>query len=643
MPQLLDLPPETIVRILCYLDLQDLVSVTRTSRALHSINAFQVLQYRFALQAAGLEDNPDSSLVVAERLALLKNREEGWSNFSFDFRTTLPIQHMPSGIYDMTGGIYLLGDVNKRTLHYCKLPSKPSDPLTWSRIDIDRPLVDMGLSIYEHDLIAIVTTSPHPTHFGMHVIEVLLLEFSTGKPHPLARIPVLSVVETHWPRPAIGIEIVGDHLALVLTYYVNHEHAPRDRFYIFDWKTGTLKMDLPALHHTYSGLVFLSPTLVLLPNARKHCLDIWSIPPSPLPSPPRPVLSLCLPPLNLGQFILSLSCRGEPNPTLAGTPHSDQPFHAAPEDALILFNLRVGHAIFPLGNSFSMFVHRSALLRLAHQAQSIEGAAAVGAELFEGEMVLVQGAEMPETNIPEPEAREDEAGPPGVFMEWKEWGPGVTRWLNAEDMPTRWITTSAGQRCVISTEDPEAGMGEDEDEDEEMEEEEEEGEGEEEEEMEMWGWHLGGPGIGVGIGIVGGGGGVGAGGTHTHTTTATGPGAGRGPPLTVLDFNPLTIRRLFNTRGPIEEREHDAGGGRRTRMEVVRRWTRIETSVFKDPVESALPYVSFTCWPPRGERFDFAGVLMDEERLLGLRVRFSFFWCVGLCCVLMGLGGCVDG
>ncbi|KAF8063143.1 hypothetical protein FPV67DRAFT_1782712 [Lyophyllum atratum] len=587
MPNLLDLPPEVIVLILCYLDLPDFVSAIRTNHTLYNTRTVHVLRYRFALQAAAVEDNPDSSVLIAQRLALLKDREEGWGGFNFDFRRKIPVRHTPSGIYDMTGGIYLLGDENRRALHYCKLPSKPSDPATWSQIRIDRELIDMGLAIYEHDLIAVVTTTQHPTHVGMHVIELLLLEFSSGKHHPLARSPVLFVAETRWPRPSIGIEIVGDNLALITNHFLGHQR-PRDTFYVFDWKTGALKMKISAPHDTYSGLVFLSPTLVLLPNTQKHCFDIWSIPASPPPndpssdpsSKPRPLLSLELPTLNLGQFMLTVNCRSEPGPTLNGTPHSNQPFHAAPEDAIVIFNLRLGHA----GIAFSLFVHRSALLSLAREAQALEtyarywGDISVGAVMNDGKMELMEHR-MPET-IVEIEPQPDQAGAPVVYMHWQDWGPPVTRWFDADDMPTRWITTSAGQRCVMSIEDVEA-MDED----------------------ELWAEELR-PELG-----------------HHWYVNGTGSSWDQrgGPPLTVLDFNPVAIQRMLAERGAEQWIEHQKEG-RRTLMKVVTTPSKLKADAFKDPVESALPYVSLACWPPRGQRFEFAGVLMDEERLLGIRV-----------------------
>lgn len=156
---LLQLPPEIIVEILCHLDLPDIISCILTHSSLYAFTReFQILQYHIAMQAAAVTDNPDCQLSISDRLALLKRREDGWAQLQVHFRKKIPLNHNPSGIYDMTGGIYLLGDQNRRTLHYCVLPSSLSESTTWSRINLDCDLIDAGLAIYEHDLIAIITT-----------------------------------------------------------------------------------------------------------------------------------------------------------------------------------------------------------------------------------------------------------------------------------------------------------------------------------------------------------------------------------------------------------------------------------------------------------------------------------------------------
>ncbi len=48
-------------------------------------------------------------------------------------------------------------------------------------------------------------------------------------------------MNTKWERPAVGIEIVGDNLVLILAYYDN-PHKPDDQVFVYEWKTGRMKM-----------------------------------------------------------------------------------------------------------------------------------------------------------------------------------------------------------------------------------------------------------------------------------------------------------------------------------------------------------------------------------------------------------------
>jgi hypothetical protein len=160
---ILELPTELLIRIFCDLDSSDLVSCQLTHSSLCTIiDESVLLSYRKALQLAGVEDNPHSKLPISERLRLLNAQENAWLDFHIDFRQTITVNHSTSGIYDLTGGVYLLGNRNCHALHYLTLPTQPSDATTWTKIDVDRNLIDMALAVHEHDLIAIVTTSVPP-------------------------------------------------------------------------------------------------------------------------------------------------------------------------------------------------------------------------------------------------------------------------------------------------------------------------------------------------------------------------------------------------------------------------------------------------------------------------------------------------
>ena len=157
----------------------------------------------------------------------------------------------------------------------------------------------------------------------------------------------------------------------------------------------------------YGGLVFLSPQILLLPNAAENVFEFWHVPSTAETAPTSPIGALGLPPFKEGHFISMLSCRGEPNPVTGGLPYSTRPYHPSAMDAIIIFNLRVqGMGVVVPWNSFSIFAHRRALLKLCLDITS----------------PLTDG------NVP--------------LIPWAQWGPSITRWLGGGVLPTRWITRS---------------------------------------------------------------------------------------------------------------------------------------------------------------------------------------------------------
>jgi hypothetical protein len=79
---------------------------------------------------------------------------------------------------------------------------------------------------------------------GTRVKELILLKISTGMPHPSVTQPVIHLTETTSTQGqcSVMLEIVGDNLALLLTY---RQHlglrADPDTFQVYNWRTGTLK------------------------------------------------------------------------------------------------------------------------------------------------------------------------------------------------------------------------------------------------------------------------------------------------------------------------------------------------------------------------------------------------------------------
>jgi len=71
-------------------------------------------------------------------------------------------------------------------------------------------------------------------------VEIHFIEFSTGNPHPHAREHRIFVMSTEWKKPSVGIEIVGENLVLILSH--TNAWKPDNRIFIYEWKTGVLKV-----------------------------------------------------------------------------------------------------------------------------------------------------------------------------------------------------------------------------------------------------------------------------------------------------------------------------------------------------------------------------------------------------------------
>ncbi|KAF8888711.1 hypothetical protein CPB84DRAFT_1849531 [Gymnopilus junonius] len=281
---LLSLPPEIIVHILCQLHPHDYLACQLSCKHLNDLIAHSSeLQYSAALLRACADDNPCSKLPISRKLEALRIAEKAWTSLRPRCEMSVPVDHAQSGVYDLSAGVYLLSNATRNAIHYLKLPRNSTDEIKWEMLEVNNSIIDIGLCLYEHDLIVIVTSTvvqqQHAALRPLYKIELQFVQFSTGKPHPDARESRIHVMNSQWEKPAVGIEIVGDHLVLILCFY--NAQRPEDRVYIYEWKTNTLKVSWQAPYQSYSGFLFLTPDLILLPNTLTGCLDIFRIPSKP--------------------------------------------------------------------------------------------------------------------------------------------------------------------------------------------------------------------------------------------------------------------------------------------------------------------------------------------------------------------------
>ena len=159
----LDFPPELVERVLSFLSAKDIFSSLLTCKALHRVvDSSPILQLILETNLAGVNDNPYSELSITERLQRLRLREKNWNSFTFGARSKIPIEHNASTIYEVEANRYFLGDAS----HFGKTSTvamnsvylpESSEKKVWNRVDVGRTIIDIGLALEEHDLLAIVT------------------------------------------------------------------------------------------------------------------------------------------------------------------------------------------------------------------------------------------------------------------------------------------------------------------------------------------------------------------------------------------------------------------------------------------------------------------------------------------------------
>ncbi|KAI9462680.1 hypothetical protein F5148DRAFT_982664 [Russula earlei] len=554
---LLQIPPELISCILLYLSARDILSCRLTCRTLYDLSGSSPMRYLVQMERSAVTDDVRPGLSYPERLRILEKREEAWEVLDFRRSVQVCVPFASTGIYDFTGGAFLLGtrlsSTSRRLTEgysYLPLPSLSSvgdQKLEWVKLGLGVQVLDVGLAVHEHDLIAALTAcvflsfllrkaDKNISFERRMTFEIQLLSFSTGQPHPLAQQPIIfittkSVLLGHCN---VLIEVVGDFLALLITFPWARNENEGHCFEI----TNTCN---PFAYHVqlrssewgaYSYFSFLTQDTLVIPNLVRNTLELVKI---VIDNDDIPRLAtLCvlnLPPLTRRASIVRLGCRAEPNPTgtdpLAIPAPSSRPFRDRAEDAIILFHMMIedvqlhpGQFHFPDMRPFAFIVHRRALVE---------------------QIPAAYRTCPPFGSTPEPERAP-------VPVPWAAWGVAVTRWFEGDPASMRWITTTAGQRAVTMED-------------------------------------------------------------------------GIPTPIIVRDFNPYAVRSIraravaSGQDGPCDWSAELPNGNRMTLK--VEESVIAAGSVFIEDVRSSLPYVEIVTWA----EYQYEGVLIDEERILGLKVR----------------------
>ena len=172
---LIDIPPELIVSIILYLSPHDIVSCQRTCRTLCNVSRDTALRYLVQMERFGVSDGLRPGISYPERLLLLQRREEAWTNLDFRKFVQVTVPFESTGIYDFTGGAFLLGtrlhSASRRPTigySYVTLPSlqgAEDQKLMWRDLSLGIQILDVGMAVHEHDLIAALTACVFLTFF----------------------------------------------------------------------------------------------------------------------------------------------------------------------------------------------------------------------------------------------------------------------------------------------------------------------------------------------------------------------------------------------------------------------------------------------------------------------------------------------
>ncbi|KAJ7619839.1 hypothetical protein DFH06DRAFT_1482867 [Mycena polygramma] len=313
-----DLPTELIIKTLAELSVVDLRSCEATNNRFLSglIRDSASLQYGVEKQLACIEDTPHSRRTnsLADRAQNLRLRQRAWLEFSCTNTRTITVDHAAADpdLYRLVSDIYFLDGVPGSVLGlstqimYARIPQGPERDSAWEHLEIGRPVVDFAVAIDDFNLIAVATYTPHRSDSPGLSVDIVLLDFSTGEHHRLARKPVIRVhdVKTLRDVPQTAIEVAGDHLLLATVYA--DDATDLNMLHVFDWKSGTALMTVPTLE---VGATFIAEDTILLPNGKGNSFDIYRV----RNGEAAIIHTVHFPPLIPSYSIISVICEGSPS------------------------------------------------------------------------------------------------------------------------------------------------------------------------------------------------------------------------------------------------------------------------------------------------------------------------------------------
>ncbi|KIK52146.1 hypothetical protein GYMLUDRAFT_180465 [Collybiopsis luxurians FD-317 M1] len=237
-------PHEITLRILSYLDALTLVLCQSVCRFLHqTIIETADLVYAIELAIACQEDGTNPTLSYKEKLELLRNQQERWTELRWSKDIRYPM--ITAGLWELFGNVLAQNSLD-RSLTFVQLPSAYRDiPERQWTVRPEKPAVfrDFGMDPSQ-DLLVLIEIPRRLVGAMSPFYHIHLQTMSTATKHPLAAnsglIPHLR--PSFDPSTVYSIQISSEFLGILF-----HGGAilPNE-FVIWEWKTGTKKLHLQS-------------------------------------------------------------------------------------------------------------------------------------------------------------------------------------------------------------------------------------------------------------------------------------------------------------------------------------------------------------------------------------------------------------
>ncbi|EJF56105.1 hypothetical protein DICSQDRAFT_94010 [Dichomitus squalens LYAD-421 SS1] len=421
--QFVSLPPELLATILLDLGFRDLLRCRQVCSLFKSVIDGDVrAHYKVELAAAGMQDGPPSALTPAERLSILRRRQDAWTKLAWTAKEEVPMRR--GGVWELYGNVLAQAE-GERTLHFKQLPSaiRGIKGKEWTIQDVGCKIRDFGMDSAQ-DLLIVLEHCSEPD--GSEVTcRVHLRSLSTGAPHPAASKTGILTPCLPEGRCTYTIQTSEDNLGLLISGLDELIY----KLVIFNWKTGALRLctagpDLPsfAFLSTRHILIAILPELELtednnIRGPNDPYLIVVDVDANPVPYPPAPcesspaptcstdlkyVCAFRYPRLGDTFIVTDISIRSDPAPNWQPSPSLGVPFSVSREDRLLVITLQLYEGPTRFG-IFSLVLTSTFLSRVARVER--EGAETGGGDVG-----------------------------------WTEWGPQGSRLLLAPETHTRvWV------------------------------------------------------------------------------------------------------------------------------------------------------------------------------------------------------------